>query len=176
MATSGCTNRRHTPSQEVIRFYKISSSKKSLLWQRWLHNIRCKLPLPKDSSFYICAVHFDETCFKRNLQVNNFIISSRKNTFIFIIFVISVFTKIFFLCLFFYLFELFTNLSSLLFNSSRNRKTIFKQKYHVLKHLFLCLVWLKKFSIWNRRCSWRNIYKVKSHSLFYLGWADERWE
>ena len=45
-----------------------------------------------------------------------------------IILAISVFTKIFFLCLISYLFELFTNLSSRLFNSNRNMKTIFKQK------------------------------------------------
>ena len=69
----GCTNRSDTPSQEGISFHKIPSSKKPLLQQKWLHNIRRKPPLPKDSSFYICSVHFDETCFKRNLQVNDFI-------------------------------------------------------------------------------------------------------
>ena len=73
----GCTNRSDTPSQEGISFHKIPSSKKPSLRQKWLHNIRCKPLLPEDSAFYICSVHFDETCFKRNLQVNNFIISSR---------------------------------------------------------------------------------------------------
>ena len=125
--------------KKVLSFYKITSSKKPLLRQKWLHNIRRKPPLPKDSSFYICSVHFDETCFKRNLQVSNFIILSRTK-YIFI-FVISLFTKIYFLCLISYLFELFTNLSSRLFNSNRNMKTIFKQKKkHFLKHLLLCLL------------------------------------
>ena len=113
-------------SKKVLSFCKIPSSKKPLLRQKWLHNIRRKPPLPKDSSFYICSVHFDETCFKRNLQVSNFIILSRTK-YIFI-FVISLFTKIYFLCLISYLFELFTNLSSRLFNSNRNMKTIFEQK------------------------------------------------
>ena len=81
------------------------------------------------------------------------------------------FTKIFFLCLISYLFELFTNLSSRLFNSNRNTKTIFKQKKRFLKHLFLCLLWLKKVSIWYRGYSWQNIYSVKPHSiLFRLSW------
>ena len=60
----GCTNRSDTPSQEG--FHKIPSGKKPLLRQKWLHNVRRKPPLSKDSSF-------DETCFKRNLQINNFI-------------------------------------------------------------------------------------------------------
>ena len=64
----GCTNRSDTPSQEVISFHKIPSSKKKPI-------IRRKPPVPKDSIVYICAVHFDETCFKHNLQVDNFIIS-----------------------------------------------------------------------------------------------------
>ena len=73
----GCTNQSDTPSQEGLSFHKIPSSKKPLLRQKWLHNIRRKPPLPKDSSFYICSVHFDETCFKRSLKVSNFIISSQ---------------------------------------------------------------------------------------------------
>ena len=76
----GCTNRSDTPSQEGISFHKIPSSKKPLLRQKWLYNIHRKPPLPKDSSFYICSVHFDETCFKRNLQINNFIISHYTRT------------------------------------------------------------------------------------------------
>ena len=71
----GCTKQPDTPSQDGINFHKIPSSKKPLLPRKWLHNIRHKSPLPKDSKFYICLVHFDKTCVKRNLQVNNFIIS-----------------------------------------------------------------------------------------------------
>ena len=110
----GCTNQSDTPSQEGISFHKIPSRKKPLLRQKWLHNIRRKPPLPKDSSVYICSVHFDETCFKRILQVNDFIIPiiHEQHIFICIIFVISVFTKIFFLCFISYPFELFTGLSS----------------------------------------------------------------
>ena len=70
-----CTKRSDTPSQEDISFHKMPSTEKPLLRQKWLHNSRHKPPLLKGSSFYICSVHFDETCFKRNLQVNNFIIS-----------------------------------------------------------------------------------------------------
>ena len=124
----GWTNRSDTPSQEGLSFHKIPSSKKPLLRQKWLHNIRRKPPLPKDSSFYICSVHFDETCFKRNLQVSNFIISSQiKYIFMYYLCYIGVY-KIIFLGLISHLFELFTNLSSRLFNSNRNMKTIFKQK------------------------------------------------
>ena len=104
----GCTNRSDTPSQEGLSFHKIPSSKKPLLRQKWLHNIRRKPPLPKDSSFYICSVHFDETCFKRNLQVSNFIISSRtKYIFMYYFCYIGVYQDIF--SLISNLFELFTN-------------------------------------------------------------------
>ena len=75
----GCTNRYDTPYQKGISFHKIPSSKKPLLRQKWLH-IHRKPPLPKDSSFYLCSVHFDETCFKLNIQVNNFIISNNTQT------------------------------------------------------------------------------------------------
>ena len=94
----GCTNGSNTPSQESISFHKVPSSKKPLLRQKWLHDIRRKPPLPQDSSFYMCPVHFDETCFKCNLQVNNFIfpVMQEQNIFICNIFVISVFTKYFF--------------------------------------------------------------------------------
>ena len=61
-STIGCRNRSGSPSEEGISFYKIRASKKPLLQQKWLHNIRRKPPLAKDSSFYICSVHFDETC------------------------------------------------------------------------------------------------------------------
>ena len=87
----GCTNRSDTPSQEGLSFHKIPSSKKPLLRQKWLHNIRRKPPLPKDSSFYICSVHFDETCFK-HLQPSDFIISSRtKYIFMYYLYYIGVY-------------------------------------------------------------------------------------
>ena len=76
----GCPNRPDTPSKEAISFHKIPSSTKELLRQKCLHNIRRKPPLPKDSSFYMRPVQFDETCFKHNLQVNNFIISHYTRT------------------------------------------------------------------------------------------------
>ena len=59
-----CTNQSDT-SQEGISFHEIPSSKKPLLRQKWLHNIRRKPPSPKDSSFYISSVDFVETCFRR---------------------------------------------------------------------------------------------------------------
>ena len=73
----GCTNRSDTPSQEGLSFHKIPSSKKPLLLQKLWQNIRGKPPPLKDSSSYICSVHFDEICFKLDLQVSNFIISSQ---------------------------------------------------------------------------------------------------
>ena len=76
----GCTNQSDTPSQEGISFHNIPSSKKPLLRQKWLLNIRRKPGLLMDSSFYRRSVHFDETYFKRNLQVNNFIISHYTRT------------------------------------------------------------------------------------------------
>ena len=73
-STISCTHQCDIPSQEGISFHKIPSSKNPLPRQKRLHNIRRKLPLPNDSSFHICSVHFDETCFKCNLQLTDFII------------------------------------------------------------------------------------------------------
>ena len=93
-----------------LTFHKIPSSKKPLLQQKWLHNIGRELPLPKDSSFHICSVHFDETCFKNNLQVSNFIISSKaKYIFMYYLCYISISQDIFSL---FNFLSVFTNLSS----------------------------------------------------------------
>ena len=61
----GCTNRS-------TDFYQVPSEKKNKsLRKQWLVNIRCDGQLPKDNSFYICSDHFEENCFKRDLQVSS---------------------------------------------------------------------------------------------------------
>ena len=62
-----CTDR--SENYPGISFHRIPSSKKKELRQEWLHNIRRVGNLPSDKSFYICSVHFEENCFKRDLQV-----------------------------------------------------------------------------------------------------------
>ena len=62
----GCTNR--SENYPAISFHRIPSSKKNELRQKWLHNIRVG-NLPSDKTFYICSAHFEENCFKCDLQV-----------------------------------------------------------------------------------------------------------
>ena len=64
----GCTNRSENCPE--ISFHRIPSWKKKELRKKWLHNIRRVGTLPSDQSFYICSSHFEENCFKRDLQVN----------------------------------------------------------------------------------------------------------
>ena len=64
-----------------------------------------------------------------------------------IILAISVFTKIFFFCLISYLCELFTNLSSCLFNSNRNMKTIFKQKKSFFEAFVFVFTMIESFDL-----------------------------
>ena len=68
----GCINRSFQSSSNEDSFHKIPSVKKVSLCQQWLTNIRREGPLPKDNSFYICSRHFEPSCFKRDLQVENF--------------------------------------------------------------------------------------------------------
>ena len=64
-AAHGCTNKWKADSE--IRFYKIP--KDNDLGQKWLNNIRREEKLPKDENFYICLIHFEESCFQRDLKV-----------------------------------------------------------------------------------------------------------
>ena len=64
-----------------------------------------------------------------------------------IILAISVFTKIFFFCLISYLCELFTNLSSCLFNSNRNMKIIFKQKKSFFEAFIFVFTMIESFDL-----------------------------
>ena len=67
-AAIGCTNR--STDNIKIRFYQVPSEKKNKsLRKQWLVNIRRDGQLPKDNSFYICSDHFEENCFKRDLQL-----------------------------------------------------------------------------------------------------------
>ena len=69
-AAIGCTNR--STDNINIRFYQVPSEKKNKsLRKQWLVNIRRDGQLPKDNSFYICSDHFEENCFKRDLQLNS---------------------------------------------------------------------------------------------------------
>ena len=66
-SASGCTNRSES---KKISFYQIPGEKRDkVLRKRWLHNIKREGPLPADKSFYICAEHFEESCFERDLKV-----------------------------------------------------------------------------------------------------------
>ena len=67
----GCTNR--AANHPELSFHKVPTNKRNpVLRKRWLHNIRRDGNLPKDSSFYICSIHFEEECFRRDLQVSCF--------------------------------------------------------------------------------------------------------
>ena len=68
-----CTN--CSEIQRELSFHKIPSSKRKILRQQWLHNIRRTGSLPKDSSFYICSEHFEDSSFKRDFQVYIYITS-----------------------------------------------------------------------------------------------------
>ena len=64
-AAYGCTNKWKADYE--IRFYKIP--KDNDLRQKWLNNIRREGKLPKDENFYICSIHFEESCFQWDLKV-----------------------------------------------------------------------------------------------------------
>ena len=65
----GCSNR--SQDKPELSFHKVPSEKTNKsLRKQWLHNIRRDGQLPKDSGFYICSVHFEESCFQRNLKVS----------------------------------------------------------------------------------------------------------
>ena len=65
----GCTNR--STNRPDLSFHKIPSLKNKSLREQWLHNIRRDGQLPKDASFYICSEHFEQHCFRRDLQVSS---------------------------------------------------------------------------------------------------------
>ena len=62
----GCTNR---PENNKISYYQIPREKRGkMLRKRWLQNVKREGPLPADKSFYMCAEHFEESCFGRDLK------------------------------------------------------------------------------------------------------------
>ena len=64
---SGCTNRSESKKNS---FYQIPVEKQDkILRKRWLHYMKRRGPLPAEKSFYICAKHFEENCFERDLKV-----------------------------------------------------------------------------------------------------------
>lgn len=68
----GCANRSAQFPNHEVTFHRLPNEKHKELRQLWLNNIRRKEPLPKDVSLRICSVHFEESCYERDLQVYNF--------------------------------------------------------------------------------------------------------
>lgn len=62
-AAVNCSN--NTNKQSNITFYRLPSNNNSLK-QQWLTKLR-RENLPKD--IRVCSVHFEESCFKRDLEV-----------------------------------------------------------------------------------------------------------
>ena len=64
---SGCTN----PSERKKNsFYQIPVEKRDkILRKRWLYYMKRGGALPGEKSFSICAKHFEENCFERDLKV-----------------------------------------------------------------------------------------------------------
>ena len=70
-AAIDCTNRSEWFPNGEVSFHRIPSKKYKEQRKQWIHNIRRKEgTLPNDSGFYICSVHFEDSCFHRDLQVN----------------------------------------------------------------------------------------------------------
>ena len=66
-AAYNCTNRSSKESE--ISFHRVPAENRNKpLRARWIQIIRRKDNLPS-GSFYICSTHFEDDCFKRNLQV-----------------------------------------------------------------------------------------------------------
>jgi len=64
----GCTNKWEPNS--AISFHRLpKKSRNEELRKKWLQNIKREGILPKDENFFICSVHFEEDCFKRDLKV-----------------------------------------------------------------------------------------------------------
>ena len=68
-AAIGCTNRSNDKPE--LSFHKILSKRDEDRRKKWLQNIRREGVLPKDESFRICSEHFEDKCFKRDLQVKS---------------------------------------------------------------------------------------------------------
>ena len=65
----GCSNNTFTKNRDKnVSFYKFS--KDEALEKKWIQNIKRENP-PKDAR--ICHIHFEDCCFKRDLQVQNFL-------------------------------------------------------------------------------------------------------
>ena len=66
----GCTSRsEECPTKS---FHRIPPVKKLALRRQWLQKIRRAGEFPKDYSFIICSGHFEESSFKRDLQVSSY--------------------------------------------------------------------------------------------------------
>ena len=64
----GCNN---CSENKKISFYQSPREKRDkILRERWLHNIKREGPLLAGKSSYICAEHFEESCFERDLKVD----------------------------------------------------------------------------------------------------------
>ena len=63
----GCSSNSFTKKRvKSLRFFQLP--KNEILKKRWLQNIK-RDHLPKNPS--VCELHFEENCFKRDLQVSN---------------------------------------------------------------------------------------------------------
>ena len=67
-AAVGCNNNSFKKSRDKsITFFRLP--KDDSLKKKWLNNLK-RANLPKIENVRICHLHFEESCFKRDLQVN----------------------------------------------------------------------------------------------------------
>ena len=66
-AAYGCVNRS---SKCNLSFHRLpNKNKRQELRKKWLINMRRDGTLPKDDNIFLCAEHFEEHCFERDLKV-----------------------------------------------------------------------------------------------------------
>jgi len=66
-SANNCTNRSGQYPNKEVTFHKLPKDK--VMREKWLNSVRRAGKLPKDVSFYVCSVHFEEDCYERDLQV-----------------------------------------------------------------------------------------------------------
>ena len=69
-AALDCKNNRD--KRPDLSYHRIPANKpeNKLIRQRWIQNIRREPPLPKDENFFVCSLHFEKSCYERDMQVS----------------------------------------------------------------------------------------------------------
>ena len=79
-AAIDCTNSSSKKNDENISFFKLPKDIRKKIWIAKLK----RQNLPKDENVYVCHLHFEEACFKRDLKVL-FILDLNKMALIFLV-------------------------------------------------------------------------------------------